>query len=527
MPDRASDPRLFDLVNQCNMHPTNHLDVSYSRCNRKSVCIYGFPQPCNPTTRVDEFGRVHLRRRSPEDAWVVSYCPALTRLMESHCHVDICFTSDAFLYLYKYLYKGVDNAKFTISNDNPTDEFHDYLHARYLSSGEAVWRILAFDITAKFPAVTSYSLHLPGRQFGQMLRDRGEASTISPLLVYLARPVGGEWDNLKYLDFYQQYTVYPISPTSPRRRYAAIVTPLSGTPTPNTRRYGLIRRGRTRVCRLHFVPIRSGDLYYLRSLLLHRSSHTFEGFRVVEGIVHPTFQSAAIAMGLFRDRNEVQQALQEGVAALLRPSQLRFLFANMIADIAEGPLRIWEEFREHLSKDFLYSSSESVAADLALHSIADILRGRGLSLADVGLPCPFSVSSEVLNELNYFASRLQQLRMAHVQRQLTFNPEQEQVFRRPIEVCAQPGPQSPIFLDGKAGRGKSYVVECLTWWLRSRREIVLVTGSTALSVIGYDRGRTAHSTFGIPVNDTNSEFSCRIRPHSAQAHLICAAKLII
>lgn len=114
--------------------------------------------------------------------------------MESHCHVDVCFTSDAFLYLYKYLYKDVNNAKFTISNDNPIDEFHNYLHARYLSSVEAVWRILAFDITAKFPAVTSYSLHLSNRQFGQMPRDHAEVSTISPLLVYLARPIGDEWD---------------------------------------------------------------------------------------------------------------------------------------------------------------------------------------------------------------------------------------------------------------------------------------------------------------------------------------------
>ena len=84
-----------------------------------------------------------------------------------------------------------------------------------------------------------------------------------------------------------------------------------------------------------------------------------------------------------------------------------------------------------------------------------------------------------------------------------------------------------MFIDGKAGRGKSYVVECLTWLLRSKEEIVLVTGSTALSVVGYDRGRTAHSTFGIPVKEDNSDISCRIRPGSAQAKLICAAKFII
>lgn len=67
-----------------------------------------------------------------------------------------------------------------------------------------------------------------------------------------------------------------------------------------------------------------------------------------------------------------------------------------------------------------------------------------------------------------------------------------------------------MFLDGKAGQGKSYIVECLTWLLQSQEHIVLVTDSTALSVVGYDRGLTAHSTFGIPVTEDNSDISCRI-----------------
>ena len=57
----------------------------------------------------------------------------------------------------------------------------------------------------------------------------------------------------------------------------------------NIRSYGLIRRDRIRVYRLHFVPIRLGDLYYLRSLLLHRFSHTFEDFRVIESTLYSTF----------------------------------------------------------------------------------------------------------------------------------------------------------------------------------------------------------------------------------------------
>ena len=88
-------------------------------------------------------------------------------------------------------------------------------------------------------------------------------------------------------------------------------------------------------------------------------------------------------------------------------------------------------------------------------------------------------------------------------------------------------PTLPMFLDGKAGQGKSYIVECLTWLLQSQEHIVLVTDSTALSVIGYDCGRTAHSTFRIRIKEDNSDISCRVQPMSGQAKLICAAKLII
>lgn len=165
--------------------------------------------------------------------------------------------------------------------------------------------------------------------------------------------------------------------------------------------------------------------------------------------------------------------------------------------------------------------------DRALYVIADILQGRGFTLAQVGLPCPITVPSEIQSELDWFADRLPELRAASRARRLQFNSEQAAVYEALIATCQSNEPQPPIFLDGKAGRGKTFLVECLTWRLRSRQEIVLITGTTALSVIGYDRGRTAHSAFGIPVKEINGEFSCRVRPDSGQAKLICAAKLII
>jgi len=37
--------------------------------------------------------------------------------------------------------------------------------------------------------------------------------------------------------------------------------------------------------------------------------------------------------------------------------------------------------------------------------------------------------------------------------------------------------------------------------LHSNEHIVLIVGSTALSIVQYERGRTAHSAFGIPVTE--------------------------
>ena len=192
-----------------------------------------------------------------------------------------------------------------------------------------------------------------------------------------------------------------------------------------------------------------------------------------------------------------------------RQRQLRFLFANLIADLPIGPIQVWERFREHLVRDFAQINPRS-AIDKALHEIAQHLRGRGMTLEQVGLLVRASILTETQVELHLFAPRLREFRQKASQRRSTFNHEQESVFQTLIAAYDSSESVRPMFLDGKAGGGKSYVVECLTWFLRSQEHIIIVTGSTALSIIANDRGCTAHSAFGIPVKDNSSDISCRI-----------------
>src|SRR4051812_39971558 len=77
--------------------------------------------------------------------------PCLTELLDCHINVDVCFTTNVFMYLYKYLFKGPDRTIFTVSgsdrdgDEQPTDELKDYIRGRYLSASEAAWRILKYN----------------------------------------------------------------------------------------------------------------------------------------------------------------------------------------------------------------------------------------------------------------------------------------------------------------------------------------------------------------------------------------------
>ena len=207
-----------------------------TRCNRDGHCCFGFPFALRDSTTVNEDGRVLYRRDTPEDAWVVSYMPALTKLMECHVNVDVCFTVNIFMYLYKYLFKGPDRSNFALTWGQPqpdeaeSNKFDDYINGQYLSATEAAWRILAFDIMRKSPAVVSIPVHLPNGNFGQMRRGiTSVKSSSSKLLHYFTRPCAEEFQSLHILDYYRRYRLESYNPQIPLRSDEFLEQPTSGT----------------------------------------------------------------------------------------------------------------------------------------------------------------------------------------------------------------------------------------------------------------------------------------------------------
>ncbi|KAG1838443.1 hypothetical protein DFJ58DRAFT_668368, partial [Suillus subalutaceus] len=52
-----------------------------------------------------------------------------------------------------------------------------------------------------------------------------------------------------------------------------------------------------------------------------------------------------------------------------------------------------------------------------------------------------------------------------------------------------------FFVEGRPGRGKTFMVNALSSTLRAEGHIILIVGSSALCATAYKRGRSAHYLF--------------------------------
>ena len=198
VPPESDDPdesRYHHLVVTHMMHRRTH---SRACLDADGHCRKDFPKSLVQTTYVDDRGYVHYRRQSDEDCWVVPHNRHL--LMLAECHINSC-TVNLIMYLYKYIFKGPDCARYTVGDDN--DEIAQYINARNLSACEAAWRIFGFHLNHCQPSVTPLPIHLPGCEH-IIFREGGEEAAVSARLSkldrYFGRPVDSQFDDVKYCE---------------------------------------------------------------------------------------------------------------------------------------------------------------------------------------------------------------------------------------------------------------------------------------------------------------------------------------
>ena len=240
----------------------------------------------------------------------------------------------------------------------PIDEIEEFWNARYLSSGEAAWRTVGFNITLKDPAVTALPIHLPTSTAHRHYNRRNHnPDSVSLLDRYFICPTGQfllhdnmqDFNRLTYTDY---YTLFRLEKATVRVRPRANHFAESRQQEPP--QCVILRDPAHRhLARIRPVRPTEGDTFYLRAILQHTPLRSFEDGLCVEGVQYDSFQDAACHMGLFADQNEAQYAMHEAIHDLRMPKQMRLLFVHLlINECIPTPIHFWDCFHHDLALDF-------------------------------------------------------------------------------------------------------------------------------------------------------------------------------
>ena len=536
-PDPEIQPLLFETVKKCMVHgPCGPLNPN-APCMVDGKCSKGYPKNFQGFTTMDGHGYPLYFR--PDDGrayevggvmannrWIVPYSPFLCGNFDCHINVECAVSLGTFKYAFKYIQKGPDLAALEV---NRYDEVKRWIQGRYISAPDAVWRIFHFSIHEQIPNVVRLQVHLPDHHMVTFNPN----DDINVLLQHGA-------NQCTSLTAFFKANADPSSLGEEARKHTYQEFPQYFVWNNNEKKWTLQQRGFA-LGRMYFIKPTAGEQFYLCTLLtVVKGPKSFEDLRRVPGHQGPlpTFHAACVARGLLEDDGEWRLCLQEA-CELQTGTRVRHLFATfLLFGPPAQPEVLWNDFRHLICDDLghrlramgIQNPMDEDIYDYGLFLLDTILGDSGHSLGDFpSMPRPvrdraaFNVNRLIAEQLSYnremeqadFESRLPRL-----------NVEQGSAFERIISSIEEE--QGKIFfLHGSGGTGKTFVYNTICAKLRSEGIIILCVSSSGISALLIHGGRTAHSTFKIPIDQLGEDSICNILKNSLRADLLRLTKAII
>ena len=306
--------------------------------------------------------------------------------------------------------------------------------------------------------------------------------------------------------------------------------------------------------RIHAVSPKDIEKFHLRMLLYKIKGATcFADLKVHNGQTYPTFQATARAMDLLTNDNEWSATMTE--ATLSQPPRfLRRLFCILLAfcEISD-PYQLWLDFTNQLSEDYLYNEQQKAAANGTAipQAIKETMYGHCLlylneilldhrydlrnmeEFKDV-FPAEHTRSdggADGSNSLERMHSLLREEALQAADPDaFTFNESQRIVYETIRDAALDPNPDLTtsrvFFVDGPGGTGKTFLFNALLDSIRRADGIALAVASSGTASLLLKGGRTAHSTFKIPL-EVSSQTMCDLTPRCAISSFIISSKIIV
>ncbi|XP_028116876.1 uncharacterized protein LOC114314600 [Camellia sinensis] len=348
---------------------------------------------------------------------------------------------------------------------------------KYIGPPEAAWRIFNHHLHAEMLTVVRLALHLPGMHrvlFNpndslEMILSRAaqQKSTLTGFFDYCA-------SNENECQFtYQEFPQHFVWLKSEHRW--------------KPREHGYA------IGRMYFASPNCGERFYLRLLLtIVKGPRSFQCLRTVNNVLHETFKSVCVARGLLEDDKEWIQCLK--AAAVMKTGyQLRRLFYY------------------------------------GLYLLNQMLQESGKSLIDFPpMPQPTANwSATVGNRLIFEHRQLHnEAQQTYVQITIDRLNNGQRTAYNTITSSVFESKGTIFFLNGGARTGKTFLYNTIALKCRSLGHIVVTVASSGIASLLLVGGRTAHSTFSIPL-DVLKNSVCGFSKQSLQAELFRETKLII
>ena len=513
---RVNTPMAIDRVISAEIPPQGHPlraqvlatmvhkpceDNPSAVCRTRGTCRFKYPQDFRQHTAI--LGKRPVYRRSEGDSAVVQgktitnrnivpYNPILLKVMGSHINVEAYQEGMGIKYLYKYLYKGVkyEHVTFGLEEDGrlsvvELDEVKEYRTGRYLSSYEAYWNLASFPMFGSSHAVMRLQVHMPDGQSllfaagGEEAADRRASVKSTQLTAF--------------------FDLNRKDPSAQELTYLKL--PLHYTWKPDQGEWTRRKRADKMIVRIHDVPPRYGDLFFLR-LLLHRvpGPRSFQELRTCDGVVHNTFKEACVSRGYIVNDDYYRSCLADA-ATLSVPSALRLLFVHLVYHCVPVDTQgLYSEFEEHLLHDWtMRCHSSSEAADVVHTLLRKYFRNLGSTPEHFGLQLGGFEDPSECPQLAQLMPQEEQFEVVQSDQDIshtTLNQGQRAFYDAVLAAMDQHG--GAFFLDGPAGTGKTHVMNCLVARASLAGEVV-VTAWSGIAATLLPGGMTMHTVFRLPL----------------------------
>ncbi|XP_050063259.1 uncharacterized protein LOC126552591 [Aphis gossypii] len=494
IPDPVTDPRLHDIVTTQMVHgPCGAL-------NPLSPCMADGKNDGYPVYRrrsKEDNGRtikVKVQNQEIEigNEFIVPYCPLLSRIFETHANVESCHSAKSIKYLCKYVTKGSDMAVFGIASENVNDEISNFQMGRYVSTNEALWRLLSFQIHERYPTVVHLAVHLENGQRVYFTEanaaQRAERPPSTTLTSFFAMCEADPFAaTLMYVEMPKYYTWNQSTKKFQRRK--------QGTPVPDWPQvFSTDALGR-----MYTVHPRNDECFYLRLLLVNvRGPKSFAHLKTVNGHQCQTYREAC-------------QLLDSVVSS--NAYQIRTLFAIIITTcFPSQPIQLWNKYKDAICEDILHrlriqtNNPDIQITDEIYNEGLILIEDQCLTIAnklliEVGMIAPNrsmhdAFNQELNRELQYNVDTLQEFVRNNVP---LLNEQQKQVYKTLMQAVDN-NTGGLFFLDAPGGTGKTFVISLILATIRSRCDIALALASSGIAATLLDGGRTAHSALKLPLN---------------------------